>query len=393
MKTLLTVAAALAGLAGTAAAQTPGVTDNEIVIGMFSPLSGPLAIYGIDPVNAAKMWYEEVNKKGGIHGRKIRTIVEDDKCNANEANAVARKLVTVDKVFLLNGGSCTAATVAIQEYVTREKVPHVMLNASGDGAVIPPTRYVFGAFPGTQRTIGAAIAGFGMKHLKAKRVAYITSDDDYGRANYETAKEVVERAGGQVVAYERVALNVTDVTSPVLNLRSSNPDIILSGLYPAPTALLVKKVHEFGMKQPIVQGVQGVPAPDALVKNVGDTAALANFYYSIPLNDVSNGPKQQQWLDMYRSYYPDRKNPSIFMAYGLSPAMAVTRALEASGRNLTRESFVEAMEKLSFDSGVTAAPIAFGKDRRDGMRGQVIVKFDGNSTTLQPGVYIWEGPK
>jgi hypothetical protein len=51
------------------------------------------------------------------------------------------------------------------------------------------------------------------------------------------------------------------------------------------------------------------------------------------------------------------------------------------------------MEKLSFDSGVTAAPIAFGKDRRDGMRGQVIVKFDGNSTTLQPGVYIWEGPK
>lgn len=254
---------ALAGLlgAGSAGAQTPGVTDNEIVIGMFSPLSGALAIYGVDPVNAAKMWCEEVNKKGGIHGRKIRVIVEDDKCNANEANAVARKLVTVDKVFLLNGGSCTAATVAIQEYVTREKVPHVMLNASGDGAVLPPTRYVFGAFPGTQRTIGAAIAGFGVKHLKGKRFAYITSDDDYGRANYESAKEVVERAGGQIVVYERVAINIADVTSPVLNLRASNPDVILSGLYPAPTALLVKKVHEFGMKQPIVQGCRAFPRP------------------------------------------------------------------------------------------------------------------------------------
>lgn len=139
--------------------------------------------------------------------------------------------------------------------------------------------------------------------------------------------------------------------------------------------------------------MQGVPAPDALVKNVGGSAPLANFYYSIPLNDVSNGPKQQKWIDLYKSYYPDRQNPSIFMAYGLPPAMAVTRALEAAGRNLTRESFVEAMEKVNFDSGVVAGPIAFGKERRDAMRGQVIVKFDGKSTTLQPGVYVWEGPK
>src|SRR2546426_962875 len=67
-------------------------------------MSGSLAAFGLDPLQAAKMWYEEVNKKGGIHGRKIRVVVEDDKCNPNELGAVVRKFVTVDKVFLINGG-------------------------------------------------------------------------------------------------------------------------------------------------------------------------------------------------------------------------------------------------------------------------------------------------
>ena len=130
----------------SARAADPGITDTEITIGLFAPMSGPLAAFGLDALQAAKMWYEEANKKGGIHGRKIKVIVEDDKCVPNEAVAVVKKLITVDKTFIVHGGSCTAAAVAAQEFVTREKVPHVMLNASGDGAVIPPTRYVFGAF-------------------------------------------------------------------------------------------------------------------------------------------------------------------------------------------------------------------------------------------------------
>jgi branched-chain amino acid transport system substrate-binding protein len=64
-------------------AQTPGVSNNEIVIGLFAPLSGPLVAYGVDPLNAAKMLYDEVNAKGGIHGRKIRLVIEDDKCTGN----------------------------------------------------------------------------------------------------------------------------------------------------------------------------------------------------------------------------------------------------------------------------------------------------------------------
>jgi len=85
-------------------AEESGVTDNEIVIGMFAPMSGPLVAYGVDAVQMAELLYDQVNQKGGIHDRKIRVIVEDDQCSANTLVAAVKKLVTVNHVFLLHGG-------------------------------------------------------------------------------------------------------------------------------------------------------------------------------------------------------------------------------------------------------------------------------------------------
>jgi branched-chain amino acid transport system substrate-binding protein len=391
IRTILLASAVALGITATARAADPGITDTEITIGLFAPMSGQLAAFGLDALQAAKMWYEETNKKGGIHGRKIKVIVEDDKCVPNEAVAVVKKFVTVDKTFIVHGGSCTPAAVAAQEFVTREKVPHVMLNASGDGAVIPPTRYVFGAFAGTQRTVGASLAEFAVKELKGKRVAIIAHDDDFGIANSTTFKAVATALGAQVVAAELISPRITDVTAPLLTIRAANPDVIISTAYPAPAVLIGQKYGEFSMmKTPLVQAIQGIPVPAAYAKNVGNDAALANFYYGSPLNDLTEGPKQQKWLALYKQYYPDRQ-PSGFMTYGLPSAMAVTRALESAGRDLTREKFIDALETVNFDSEVIAGPTAFAKDRRDGARSSIFVKFDGKTHTLMPGVYTWDG--
>jgi branched-chain amino acid transport system substrate-binding protein len=391
IRTILLASAVALGITATAHAAGPGITDTEITIGLFAPMSGQLAAFGLDALQAAKMWYEETNKKGGIHGRKIKVIVEDDKCVPNEAVAVVKKFVTVDKTFIVHGGSCTPAAVAAQEFVTREKVPHVMLNASGDGAVIPPTRYVFGAFAGTQRTVGASLAEFAVKELKGKRVAIIAHDDDFGIANSTTFKAVATALGAQVVAAELISPRITDVTAPLLTIRAANPDVIISTAYPAPAVLIGQKYGEFSMmKTPLVQAIQGIPVPAVYAKNVGNDAALANFYYGSPLNDLTEGPKQQKWLALYKQYYPDRQ-PSGFMTYGLPSAMAVTRALENAGRDLTREKFIDALETVNFDSEVIAGPTAFAKDRRDGARSSIFVKFDGKTHTLMPGVYTWDG--
>jgi branched-chain amino acid transport system substrate-binding protein len=167
--------------------------------------------------------------------------------------------------------------------------------------------------------------------------------------------------------------------------------VIISTAYPAPAVLIGQKYGEFSMmKTPLVQAIQGIPVPAVYAKNVGNDAALANFYYGSPLNDLTEGPKQQKWLALYKQYYPDRQ-PSGFMTYGLPSAMAVTRALESVGRDLTREKFIDALETVNFDSEVIAGPTAFAKDRRDGARSSIFVKFDGKTHTLMPGVYTWDG--
>jgi branched-chain amino acid transport system substrate-binding protein len=384
-------AVAALGLAGSALAADPGLTDTEITIGLFGPLSGPLVGYGIDPINAAKMWYDDINKKGGVHGRKIKLVIEDDKCTANDLVAVVKKLVTVDNVFMLHGGSCTAALTAAQEYINREKVPYAMLNAAGDNAVIPPLRYTFGAFHGTQRVYAAALAGYAINELKVKRAAVIVHDDDYGKANLATTQAILEANKVEVVAAERIDPRITDVTAPMLKIRAAKPDVILSGAYPAPAVLIAQKYGEYGMTSvPLMQAVQGIPTPSVFAKNVGNPAALENFYHGWSFTDVGDEAIKKKYADMYKAAYPDRE-VGPFMITGLPSAIAVAAALEKAGRNLTRESFVAAMESLDIKPEIMAGPLQFSANRRDAMRSGFVVKYDGKTQKMMPGVYTWNG--
>jgi branched-chain amino acid transport system substrate-binding protein len=372
-------------------AADPGITDTEITIGLFGPLSGPLVGFGLDPLQASKMLYEEVNKKGGIHGRKIKLVIEDDKCAPNDLVSVVKKLVTVDHVFMLHGGSCTAAVSAAQDYINREKIPHVMLNAAGDSAVFPPTRYVFGSFHGTQRTYASALGNFAVTSLKAKKAAIIVHDDDYGKSNLATLEAIFKREGVEVVAAERIPANITDVTAPLLKIRAAKPDVILSGAYPAPAVLIAQKYGEFGMNAiPLLQATQGIPTPSVFATNVANPDALKNFYFSWAFTDIADEATRRKYVTLYKSYFPNRE-PAAFMVSGLPSAMAVINALEAAGRNVTRESLVDALENLNFKADIMAGPIAFGKERRDGLRDVFVVKFDGKTQTPQPGIYSWNG--
>jgi len=382
--------AALA-MAGPAGAADPGLSDTEIVIGLFGPLSGPLVGFGLDPINAAKMWYDDINAKGGIHGRKIRLVVEDDKCTANDLVAAVKKLVTVDNVFMLHGGSCTAALTAAQEFINREKVPYAMLNAAGDNAVIPPLRYTFGAFHGTQRTYAAALAGFAIDHLKVKRVAVIVHDDDYGKANLATTEAILKAHGVEVVAAERIPPNIADVTAPLLKIRAAKPDAILSGAYPAPAVLIAQKYAEYAMTDiPLLQATQGIPSPATFAKNVGNPDALKNFYHTWSFTDIGDAAIHDKYLKLYKSHYPDR-DPSPFFVTGLPSAFMVLAALEKAGKDLSRESFVKALEATKVKPDVMAGELAFGPNRRDALRDVIVVRFDGTKQTVMPGVYTWNG--
>lgn len=384
----LTLAASL--LIGAAAnAQEPGITDKAIKIGIFGPLSGPNMAYGFDVVNAAKMYYDKINKEGGIHGRKIEYVVEDDRCNANDLVAAVKKLVEQENVFMLNGGSCSAAVVAAKDYVVRNKVPYLMLNASGDGALFPPTDYIFGAYSISQYAVGGAMVEFAAKQFGAKTVAYINHDDAYGAWNLEGSKKDAE-VNGVKLSVESINPGINDVTAPFLKVRAANPDAILLVTYARPAALLIKKAAEMGFNKPIILSVTGTASLNQLAENVGKDA-LKNFYTQEVMVDSPGGAKLKPIYDMYKAAYPELAakpdHPQTYMPYGIPPAMSLVKALQDAGPTPTREKVLAALKTQDFDSGVMAGRMQFGPEQRAANRSTIFIKYDGTTMSPLPGVF------
>jgi branched-chain amino acid transport system substrate-binding protein len=389
-KSLIVAIAASAATLGAWAQTEPGLTDKTIKIGMFGPLSGNSMAYGFDVINAAKMYYDKVNKDGGINGRKIELVVEDDRCNANDLLAAVKKLTEQDKVFALNGGSCSGAVVGAREYVERAQIPLVMLNASGDGALYPPSKYIYGAFSISQRAVGGSMVQFAAEHLKAKKIGYINHDDAYGGWNLEAA-EFQSKKIGTTLQVQSINPNITDVTAPMLKIRAANPDVLIITTYARPVSLLVKKAHELGWTKPIIVAVNGTADLTQLVENVGNKEAFKNVYLQEVMLDVAGGAKLQWVYDMYKSYYPELAAkpgyPQTYMPYGIPSAMTVVNALKAAGPQLTREKFLTALSRTKFDSKVMAGPIELTETDHAGQKSAIYLKFDGDNKTVVPGSY------
>lgn len=401
MKVFKRVALAMAfaglGVVNTAAAQNePGITDTTIKIGLFSPLSGPGMAYGFDVVNAAKMWYEKTNKEGGIHGRQIELAIEDTRCNANDLNAAVKKLVEQDNVFLLNGGSCSAAVVAAREYVERSQVPFLMLNASGDGALYPPSKYIYGAFSISQHALGGSAVQFVAEHLGAKNIGYINHDDAYGGWNLTAAEAQAEHLGDVTLNVQSINPNINDVTAPMLRIRAADPDALILTTYARPAALIIRKAFELGWDKPIILTVTGTADLTQLVENVGGSEALQHFYIQDVLKGLPTDPELAWVYEMYEEYYPDLAerpgHPQSYMPYGLSSAMTVVQALKDAGPEPTREKVLEALENMTLETNVMAAPVQFSPNDHAALKSAIYVKFDGENKELIPGAFasVWE---
>src|SRR6266704_2100574 len=123
LRALATILLVLAALAYPALAQEQGLSDSEIVLGMWTCLTGPTALLGTSARDGVQIWVNEINEAGGIHGRKLRLVVYDDGGSPQEALAAVRRLVDQDKVFMLMAGSTSGATLPVIPLINRAKIP------------------------------------------------------------------------------------------------------------------------------------------------------------------------------------------------------------------------------------------------------------------------------
>jgi branched-chain amino acid transport system substrate-binding protein len=371
VKALLTLVCFAASSLASAQA-VPGVTDKTIKIGMFGPLTGSLSTWGYPVLNGTSMVYKEVNAKGGIHGRMIEFIEEDDACDPAKAVAAAKKLIHRDRVFMINAGVCSGAVMATRDEMIANKVPLMVLVASLHSITEPLSPYIFTVSP-TGVHDGKTMGEFATSIPNAKTVAFIGHSDEWAKTKVDAFKAV---AAGKlkIVAEEIIDRRVTDATSQVLAIKRRNPDVVALMTYPGETATFLRDAHKYGLKAKFIGNNALIDLP-ALVERAGNAEAVQDVYVMASLSGPVESKALEPFEAMLKRHYPNDK-PKAESFWGTASALVVVEALRRAGRDLTREKFISALEQIrDLETGIAPCKITLSPDNHQGCQAQMAWKL------------------
>lgn len=364
-RTILVAAAlaclALLGSAGGARAAAPGVSADQITLGVVTDLTGPVSYYGIQLRDSAQLYFDVVNKRGGVHGRKIRLVVENDECSPAKSVATVKKLVTRDQIFALFGGSCSGAAINLIPLVNQEKLPYVNVIPSHKLVVEPVQPFIFhiGHMRGDWQ--GLMMGDYAVTALQGKRIGILKLEGEYGESKGGGAVTALEKHGVKPAAVETFGRNDSDLSSQILRFKAQNVDVVIHVGYVNDSAIALRQAKELGLGARWIFS-DGSSAL-AFLKLAGDTAVGASVIWpggpSLPERPTT--PRMKQFTETFRARYPnlgeDRPDYVDVMSY--AAAEVIVEGLQRAGKDLTREKFVKALESLkSFETGLQL-PVTF----------------------------------
>lgn len=339
---VLGISIALAAAAPLAVAQVPGVTKDTIKIGSFGPITGPNYLFGKLAMNGVEVVFDDINAQGGVHGRKMSLIREDDRCDPATAIAAVKKLIFQEQVFAINGGGCSNSAIAVREEVERAAMPWVVFAAVHDGITTPPAPTIFSTAL-TSSIESAAQVEFALAQ-GSKRIAVLSMKDSWGRARYTPLMEYFKKKGVTPVADEEIAPDANDATAQVLKLRGANPDAIIMVVYPKPAAIFLRDAAKFAFK-PLTVGQSGIADPAAFEEQVALPGATSNFVTISQVRHIPTDPEMDKWRKAIEAKFPGDRL-SVYNMFGIGSAQTLVEALKRAGPEPTREKFVMALQEL-----------------------------------------------
>jgi branched-chain amino acid transport system substrate-binding protein len=344
--------------AGNAAAQqSPGVTADKIRIGSFGALTGPGYLYGKLVMNGVEAVFDEANAAGGINGRKLELVREDDRCDPASAIGAVKKLIHQDQVFALIGGGCSNATFAARDEIENSKVPFLVFASVHDGITTPPAANIFSTAT-TSSIESYAQVEFALKQ-GAKRIAIVSMRDSWGRARYEPLLAAFKAKGLTPVADEEVSPEANDATAQVLRLKAANADAVIMELYPKPGAVFLRDAAKLAFK-PLTIGQTGIADPAAFEEQVGIPGGTANFYTISMVRYTPEDAAVEKWRKAIEGKFPGDRL-SVFNLFGVGSAQVLVEALKKAGPDLTREKLIAAFASIkdfktdTFGAGITCS--------------------------------------
>ena len=379
MNTRVIVGAVLGivAVASGASAQkdTRGVTRTEIVLGMHTDLSGPAATYGVSSSNAVKMRFDEANDKGGIHGRKIRLVVEDTQYQVPRAVQAGTKLITRDRIFAMVAGLGTPMNNALFKDQLDAGVPNLFPLSAARSMFEPFHKLKFYGAATYVDQVRAGINYFATKKGK-KAVCAMYQDTDFGKEVVDGVQAQIDKLKLKLVETVTHKPTDQDFTAPITKLKSAGCDLVVLGTIVRDSIVPYATARKIGWTDVDFLGSAATYDLFVAAAQGGVTEGL----YAMGLTDMpyrdTLGPSAQAWFDRYKERY--KVDPNIGAIYGHVAADLTAVALEKAGPELTLDTFVRAMESIRGYRDIFNGPeVNFGPDKHQGANSSFLAVVKG----------------
>ncbi|MBW1801877.1 MAG: ABC transporter substrate-binding protein [Deltaproteobacteria bacterium] len=322
----------------TSASAEVGVTDNEIVIGTIQAMTGGMAYVGNQNVRGTKAMVAEINKKGGILGRKIRQIVMDDAYRTDRHVANARRMISQDKIFCFVFNLGTPTVLASRPLLNQYKVP--LYGAATQSKLLDNEPLIF-SDAASYRQLCIQGIKYMMQTEGCKKIGVFYLDNPFGEEHLAAAREYLKAIGSKPVAEEKFKMDDYDVSSQATRLKKAGADCIVIAATPPGVAKILKAAHGMGY-YPKTIGPLMCSNP-GFIKVAGKDAE--GIFIMLPFK-APNRPELKPYRDLAKSYYPDKHVDNMMIA-GMTNVVVFAEACKRAGKDLTRKNFIKAVETIS----------------------------------------------
>ena len=350
-----------------------GVTDTSVLVGCSNSFSGPLVYPGTQLVNyGLELYIKHINDQGGVHGRKILTKYYDDAYKPQNAVANTRRLVEQDGVFAILCSQGTSPVMATVKYLIEEKVP---LLFPFQGAPITGKKTIFTSYA-PYPTQSQIVVTWLVKEKGFKRIGILYQDDKYGYTFRDPGKKVLQSMGLDWAAAESYKRGVVDLSAQIAKLKKANLDACLLVCTPKPGAAALREAHKQGWEK--TKLVSSGPLTDEkfiiLSGGVGEGVWGLSLWPD-PVN--SKAPAVEEYRKMLKKFAPDNK-PNRYSLFGYFYAKLFVEGLKRAGKNLTRESYIAALEGMkNWENGIIPA-VSFSETDHLAQDSGFMVEVKGN---------------
>ncbi|MEE8211042.1 MAG: ABC transporter substrate-binding protein [Acidiferrobacterales bacterium] len=338
-------------------AGAPGITDKEILICSYQPMTGKISSY-FRMGKGADAWFKHVNDTGGINGRMVKYKMVDDKYEPARTKSIVKRFAERDKCFAIVAPLGSAPTAAVIDYIVSKDMPLIGAGTGAEKNLTYPSKWVFPLYP-AYFTEGQQLVRFAKEVFGAKTVALLYQNDPSGKTHIKGIESVLDKYGVKLLAKEGYDQKEIDVSSQVITMKSTNPDAVLCSCAPEPAARFYTERKKLGWNVPVVNVFFG---KSPKVAELAGKDAVDGVYFATIFRDFNSpAPQIQEAKMLLKKYYPNEQPDAIHL-WGFAGAQVFTEAMKRMGRdNITRDRLVTTLEGIQDWKGSVVPSISIGR--------------------------------